>query len=337
MDTPFALARFREITHPLAGSDGSHARLGLVVGDRIRPLTTDDLGAPDLHAFLAEAPTSWTRLDAVAATDGPWRPLQDVVLTVPVQPRQVVQAGANYREHVIDLVVASARRADPRPIAELRAWAGAMMDERRATGDPFLFLGLPACVVGDDVPLRLPTRGTQHDWELEVAAVIGRPCFRVTRDDALAHVAGYAIVNDVTTRDLAFRTDVPELGIDLFRSKFAPGFLPTGPLLVPAPFVDPTELHIRLELNGEVMQDASTSDLLFDVGDLVAAASRTVPLLPGDLLLTGSPAGNGLHHGRLLRDGDVLTGSVTGLGTQVVRCIETAPAHPRFTNTEVLT
>ena len=136
MDTPFALARFREITHPLAGSDGSHARLGLVVGDRIRPLTTDDLGAPDLHAFLAEAPTSWTRLDAVAATDGPWRPLQDVVLTVPVQPRQVVQAGANYREHVIDLVVASARRADPRPIAELRAWAGAMMDERRATGDP---------------------------------------------------------------------------------------------------------------------------------------------------------------------------------------------------------
>ena len=112
-----------------------------------------------------------------------------------------------------------------------------------------------------------------------------------------------------------------EIGTDWYRSKNAPGFLPTGPFLVPAPFVDPTDLNVRLELNGDVMQDASTSDLLFDIPALISGASQTMPLLPGDILLTGSPAGNGQHWKRFLRDGDVMTGSIEGLGTQVVRCL----------------
>jgi 2-keto-4-pentenoate hydratase/2-oxohepta-3-ene-1,7-dioic acid hydratase in catechol pathway len=118
-----------------------------------------------------------------------------------------------------------------------------------------------------------------------------------------------------------FRKDMKEIGTDFFRAKHAPGFLPTGPLLVPAPFVDPGRLTISLELNGQTMQHASTSDLLFDVPALVSAASHTMPLLPGDLLLTGSPSGNGTHWGRLLRDGDVMVGAIDGLGTQTVRCI----------------
>jgi 2-keto-4-pentenoate hydratase/2-oxohepta-3-ene-1,7-dioic acid hydratase in catechol pathway len=85
--------------------------------------------------------------------------------------------------------------------------------------------------------------------------------------------------------------------------------------------VDPHDLEVRLELGDQVMQDASTSDLLFDIPALVSAASQNMPLLPGDLLLTGSPAGNGAHWGRLLRDGDVMTGTIEGLGTQVVRCV----------------
>ena len=137
-------------------------------------------------------------------------------------------------------------------------------------------------------------------------AVIGREAFRVSREDALDHVAGYTIVNDITTRDLVFRKDMKEIGTDWYRAKNAPGFLPTGPLLVPARFVDPADTPVRLELNGEVMQDANTSDLLFDVPALISAASQTHPLLPGDLLLTGSPAGNGQHWKRFLRDGDVV-------------------------------
>jgi 2-keto-4-pentenoate hydratase/2-oxohepta-3-ene-1,7-dioic acid hydratase in catechol pathway len=195
-----------------------------------------------------------------------------------------------------------------------------MMDRRIAEGEPYFFLGLPTVIAGPHDDLVLPAYSEQHDWELELAAVIGRPAFRVDREHALEHVAGYTIVNDVTTRDLVFRRDMPEIGTDWFRAKNAPGFLPTGPWLMPAEFV-PDHPTITLRLNGDVMQDESTKDMIFDVAALVAAASRTVPLLPGDLVLTGSPAGNGLHHGRLLRAGDVMEGAITALGTQRVRCV----------------
>jgi 2,4-didehydro-3-deoxy-L-rhamnonate hydrolase len=132
------------------------------------------------------------------------------------------------------------------------------------------------------------------------------------------------MVNDITTRDLVFRKDMKEIGTDWYRSKNAPGFLPTGPFLVPAPFVDGGDLGVRLDLNGERMQNGSTSDLLFGIEALISGASQTMPLLPGDLLLTGSPPGNGQHWKRFLRDGDVMTGSIDGLGTQVVRCVNPA-------------
>ena len=307
---PFALARYRQ--------DGV-VRLGLVAGESIRPLGAEELGADDLNAFLA-AP-DWNRLAGVAASDGPWEALDDVVLTAPVEPRQVLQTGANYREHVIELVVAGLTPDPDNPRPDAREYAAKLMDDRRANGEPYFFIGLPSCVVGDDVPLVLPATSQVHDWELELAVVIGREAFRVSREEALSHVAGYTIVNDVTTRDLVFRKDMKEIGTDWYRSKNSPGFLPTGPFLVPAPFIDASDVAVRLELNGTVRQDASTSDLLFDIPALISGASQTQPLLPGDLLLTGSPAGNGQHWKRFLRDGDVMTGTIAGLGTQIVRCV----------------
>ena len=316
LTAPFALARFR---------DGDSLRLGLVAGERIRPLDADDLGAPGLNDFLA-AP-DWDRLGALAASDGPWRPIEEVTLGAPVEPRQVLQTGANYREHVIQLVAAGLTQDGSRTPEEARAFAADLMDKRKANGEPYFFIGLPACVVGDDVPLVLPGYSEVHDWELELVVVIGAPAFRVSREDALSHVAGYTIANDITTRDLVFRKDMREIGTDWYRAKNAPGFLPTGPFLVPAPFVEPADLNLRLDLNGQVMQDASTSDLLFDIPALISGASQTMPLLPGDLLLTGSPAGNGQHWKRFLRDGDVMTGSIEGLGTQVVRCVAEGEAR----------
>lgn len=312
-DAPYALVRYRS---------GGAIRTGLVAGDRVRELPPEDLGAASLNDFLA-AP-DWERLTAAAADDSGWRPLSEVTLLAPVEPRQVLQTGANYRQHVIELVVAGLTQDGTRTPDQARSFAADIMDERKRSGEPYFFIGLPAAVVGDDVPLVLPSYSDVHDWELELAVVIGREAFRVSRDDAMDHVAGYTIVNDITTRDLVFRKDMKEIGTDWYRAKNAPGFLPTGPLLVPAPFVDPSDLNLRLELNGQVMQDASTADLLFDLPALISGASQTMPLLPGDLLLTGSPAGNGQHWKRFLRDGDVMTASIAGLGTQVVRCVAEA-------------
>ncbi len=218
-------------------------------------------------------------------------PLADVTLTAPVQPRQVLQAGANYREHVIELVAAGLTSNSDRTPEEAREFAAKMMDDRAANGEPYFFIGLPACVVGDDVPLVLPGYSEVHDWELELAIVIGREAFRVSREDALDHVAGYTIVNDITTRDLVFRKDMKEIGTDWYRSKNAPGFLPTGPFLVPAPFVD-----------GGDLDGAARAERSADAGRIherpavrhrrrsSRAPSQTMPLLPGDLLLTGQPA-----------------------------------------------
>jgi 2,4-diketo-3-deoxy-L-fuconate hydrolase len=263
-----------------------------------------------------------------AGVEGPRHRLADCRVFAPLEPRNVIQAGANYRKHVIDLAVQHTELTDGRTVEQVRDETTAMMDERARTGIPYFFTGLPSAIAGPYDDVVLPTVDGKHDWELELAAVIGRPAFRVSRDDALDHVAAYTVVNDLTTRDLVFRRDMPEIGTDWFRAKNAPGFLPTGPYLVPRDLVaDPSRLRITLLLNGEVMQDESTSDMIFDVAALVSQASMTARLLPGDRGLTGSPAGNGMHWGRLLRPGDVMEGTITGpggplgFGTQRTACV----------------
>ncbi|SDF41949.1 2-keto-4-pentenoate hydratase/2-oxohepta-3-ene-1,7-dioic acid hydratase (catechol pathway) [Lentzea fradiae] len=271
--------------------------------------------APSVHALLRDWDAVLPRLRDLAAEAK--TPLDTEDLRAPLAPGQILQAGANYRTHVIDLAV---KHSPDRPEDEVRAEVGALMDRRITGGEPYIFIGLTSSVTGPYDDVVLPAYSQQHDWELELAVVIGREAFQVDSADALAHVAGYTIANDLTTRDLVFRRDMPEIGSDWFRAKNAPGFTPLGPYLVPAEFV-PEHPRVRLDLNGEVMQDESTKDMIFDVAALVAAASRTAVLRPGDLLLTGSPAGNGMAHGRFLRAGDVMTGSVTGLGTQRTRVV----------------
>ncbi len=307
MVVPFALATV---------ADGSVERPVLVVDVEGRPRQRDlsDV-SPSVHALLQDwdAVLPLLRTLVGEATSS----LDTARLRAPLLPGQILQAGANYRTHVIDLAV---KHAQDRPEDEVRAEAAAMLDRRVAEGEPYVFIGLPSAITGPYADVVLPDYSQQHDWELELAAVIGRTAFRVDREDALSHVAGYTIANDLTTRDLVFRRDLPEIGSDWFRAKNAPGFTPLGPYLVPSEFVV-EHPHVHLELNGEVMQDESTKDMIFDVAELVAAASRITPLRPGDLLLTGSPAGNGMARGRLLRAGDVMSGTITGLGTQRTRVV----------------
>ncbi len=222
----------------------------------------------------------------------------------------MLQAGANYYKHVLDIIVAERTRAGVDEETARRE-AREIMDARVATGEPFVFLGAVGAICGPYDDVILPRRGEQHDWELELAAVLGP-------DGA---VVGYTMANDLTTRDLVYREDLKAIGTDWLRSKNAPTFLPTGPWIVPAQFVDPANLRVTLELNGETMQDESTADMIFDVERLRSYAAERVRLFPGDLLLTGSPAGNGIHWGRFLAEGDVIDAEITGLGRQRNRVV----------------
>ncbi|HKT05088.1 MAG TPA: fumarylacetoacetate hydrolase family protein [Rugosimonospora sp.] len=308
---PFALGTFAApVGRPFAG---------LVTGEVVRELPGTVLD------LLADWDAALPRLGELATRVGGtrWR-LDDLRVLPPLAPGQVLQSGANYRQHVVDLVAAERHSVHGRTTAEARADAEAMMDERIARGTPYVFLGSTRAVCGAYDDVRLPARGGQHDWELELAAVIGRPAWRVPRSEALAHVAGYTICNDLTTRDLVHRADLKGIGTDWYASKNAPTFLPTGPYLVPAAFVgNPMDLRITLRHNGVTRQDESTKDMIFDVARLVEYASSVQPLLPGDLLLTGSPAGNGAASGVFLTAGDVLEGEISGLGGQRNRCVGT--------------
>lgn len=253
-----------------------------------------------------------------------WLPLEQLRVHRPITPRQILCSGANYRKHVIDLIVDQGSGNLQHLSKEERLRHGTeLMDHRAKHGKPFVFMALPTALAGpyDDLPL--PANVKQPDWELELAVVIGKVARRVPLSQALDYVAGYTIANDITARDLADRPDIKGMGLDWMACKSAPGFKIVGPFITPAAFVDdPQRLHIRLKLNGKVMQDEGTSDMIFSVARLVEYISHHVQLLPGDLILTGSPSGNGTHFNRFLQADDVMDGEIDGLvGAQRVRCI----------------
>jgi len=329
VEAGFALGVFRRRaatgvagTAGIAGTAVGPAFTGLVRGDRVRDVSA--LGT--VNDLLADWDAALVTLAELAeqADDAVWHDLASLDVRCPVDPRQILQCGANYRSHVVDIVMAE-RRADESmtghnndvPEHEVRAWAEAMMDDRAATGSPYVFAGLPSALAGPYDQIVLPERGANHDWELELAAVIGRPARNLTPQNALEHVAGYTICNDITTRSLVYRRDLKAIGTDWFAAKNAPTFLPTGPFLVPSAFAgDPGTLKITLTHNGVIRQDESCADMLFDLPQILAYITAVTELSPGDLVLTGSPAGNGAHWGVFLADGDVLEGEITGLGRQ---------------------
>ena len=153
----------------------------------------------------------------------------------PVASRQVLCAGANYYQHVRQIVYSFLRQeGDERPEEEVRAEAEEQV-QRRAATEPFMFVGLPSALCGADDDVILWGPGKLHDWELELAAVIGRGGRDIQERDAMDHIAGYTISNDISTRDVMNRPNFPMT--DFLRSKCRPTFFPTGPYIVPREFV----------------------------------------------------------------------------------------------------
>jgi len=306
---------------------------GLVIGEevfalaeidrRLRPQGNALKGVSSTLALFDNWEHDFPLLQGAAKDLVGGAPLTSLKVHAPVAPRQIFCAGANYHKHVVDLVVDGAMARDPTAEREaIRARAEAIMKQRAESGMPFVFMGAPSSIIGPFDDFEVPYDVSQPDWELELAAVIGREARRVPAAQALEHVAGYTIANDITSRELVNRPDVPQMGMDWLAAKCSPGFLPLGPSVTPAAFVgDPQALQIILRLNGEVMQDESTADMIFGVARIIEFISSHVRLLPGDVVLTGSPSGNGTHYGRFIGAGDVLEGSIAGLGVQRNRCV----------------
>src|ERR1700753_3740158 len=237
--TPYALGRFR--THTDFGPRADEFT-GVVVGDEVAPLAALRPAAPALDALLDDWPANAKLLgDLIDETRGGqrWaeltRPAGDFARLAPLRPGQIFQSGANYKTHVVQLMMASAaEQGDEDPEATHRQ-ATALMEERAATGTPYVFIGLASAICGPDDNVVLPDIGTQHAWELELGVVIGREAYRVSTEDAVSHVAGYVIANDLTTRDRVFRPDMPGLGTDWLAGKNSPTFPPPRPLLGPPP------------------------------------------------------------------------------------------------------
>jgi 2-keto-4-pentenoate hydratase/2-oxohepta-3-ene-1,7-dioic acid hydratase in catechol pathway len=310
------------------------ARAALVIDERVALL--DDLVGAQPDAALPQGATvlglleNWEAnlpaIDALAeAASGlgvDWRAAAEVHFRAPVdRPRQIFCTGANYRTHVVHLTVDTKTGPEGLEGDELREWAEKMMDDRLANGDPYVFTKPITTVAGPNDDLVLPANTTKPDWELELAVIIGKGGYQITREAAMEHVAGYAIANDISARDLIPRTDYKLLGTDWLRSKGQLGFLPLGPYFVPARFVpNPYDLGMRLSVAGKLMQNETTGDMMFDIVRQIEYIARYTPLLPGDVICTGSPAGNGTHYNRFLTDGDLMVGEIDGLGSQRINC-----------------
>ena len=214
---------------------------------------------------------------------------------LPVPRRNVWCVGRNYHAHAKELAasVFKASNADP------QAW-------------PIVFTKVPECVVGPSDDVRLPGAAIseQIDYEAELAVVIGKGGKNITQADAMSHVFGYTIVNDVTARDVQMRHQQWDMG------KSFDTFCPMGPWIVTADEMDGRKTRVRCWVNGELRQDGPTENMIFDIPTLIETISRGITLYPGDIIATGTPAGvgMGLNPPRYIATGDVIRIEIDGIG-----------------------
>ena len=247
-------------------------RPGLVVGDTVTPLAVGS--ALDVIRGADAVPAG----DPIA--------LSDVILESPVMPGTAIGIGLNYRAHA---------------------------DETGMTppDEPLLFAKMRGSITRPSGPVLLPSWTRALDYEGELGVVIGRTARDVAVADALDHVFGYVVVDDVSARDR--QRSEPQW----IRAKSGATFMPMGPWITSADEVgDPQDLRIRTWVNGELRQDTSTADMIFGVADLVAFTSTVFPLEPGDVIATGTPSGVGvgMEPKRFLADGDVIRIEIDRLG-----------------------
>ena len=267
-------------------------------GRQITPLAID--ASRGAQALIEAAAAG----HALSAPAGPAVALTAVTLEAPLpQPRRNLWCvGRNHHAHAKELreTVFKDNAADP------QAW-------------PIVFTKVPETVVGPGADVHLPGAAisAQIDYEAELTVIIGRGGKNIARADAMKHVYGYTIVNDVTARDVQMRHAQWDLG------KSFDSFCPMGPWIVTADELDARDTRVRCWVNDELRQDARTSDLIFDIPSLIETCSRGITLLPGDIIATGTAAGvgMGMKPPRWLQHGDVVRIEIDGIGTLLNRFV----------------
>jgi 2-keto-4-pentenoate hydratase/2-oxohepta-3-ene-1,7-dioic acid hydratase in catechol pathway len=210
------------------------------------------------------------------------------------RPQKVVGIGVNYKDHAREAAMELPKQ-------------------------PMVFTKFPSCLTGPRAPVRLSSATV--DWEVELVVVIGRPARRVPAERALDYVAGYCVGQDVSDRRLQFADKPPQFSL----GKSLDTFGPIGPAVVTLDaLADPNDLAIRCEIDGVCMQDGRTSDMIFPVPELIAFLSARIPLEPGDLIFTGTPAGVGSTRTprRYLKPGETIVSTIEGLGTMANPCVD---------------
>jgi len=251
----------------------------------------DSLGGIHHAAEIAGGKHAKIRGDIFGKFEVTGEPAEVAKLLAPVEPPMIWCIGLNYRQHMSEV-----KMAEPKY--------------------PVVFAKGPNCLAGPGDPILIPThaRGVEIDYEAELVIVIGKTCRNVSRQDALSYVAGYTCGNDVGARDWQLKLG----GGQWCRGKSFDSFAPLGPCLVTRDSLpNPGALRIQTILNGRTMQDGNTRDMIFDVPALVAFLSESTTLLPGTVIMTGTPAGVGM--GRTppvwMKAGDEVSVIIEGIGT----------------------
>jgi len=285
-------------------------RAGIAVGDQVYDAA--ELTANPAHSQMLSLLDDWSTVDALlAGMDGvpdnvKAEPLASAELLAPIlYPGEIWAAGANYSEHIEEMAEGSEYKAvNAKTISGGRAWFFAKTSR--------------SAVVAHKSTNPLPAWSDKVDWEIELAVVIGRQAKNVKVKDALDYVAGYTIANDLSARDFAARPGIePDspFRFDWLSHKGFEASCPMGPWIVPSRFIpDPHKLGLKLWIGDELMQDSSTKFMIFDIAEQIEEISARVTLHPGDVILTGTPAGVGLTRGRFLKPGERLRLWIEGIG-----------------------
>jgi 2-keto-4-pentenoate hydratase/2-oxohepta-3-ene-1,7-dioic acid hydratase in catechol pathway len=296
---------YRLVTY--AGDSGPRA--GLVIGEEVfdAAALTGTAGDAIVLGILEDWAAAQERLAKAAAAPGKGRPLADTRLLAPIRwPSAIYCAGANYADHAAEMARAQNRPPPPDPhTLGLKPWhfIKAGRSTLAAPGETVTITGLSQTM----------------DWEIELAAVIGKRAKNVSLAQALDHVAGYTIANDLSARDVGRRAGVPDdspFKFDWVAHKNFDGSCPLGPWIVPAGDIpDPQNLGLKLWVNDVVKQDSNTGKMIFSIAEQIAHLSSRITLNPGDVVLTGTPSGVGAARKEFLKSGDEVKLWIEHIGT----------------------